>query len=829
MEQVVSVYLLDGARKTDRAFDYLAPRDEELSPGMIVSVPFGKQNKLQNAIVVSVRQSGDEDGMLKTVSSVSDSAALSPELLSLAFFMRERTLCTLGDAVHTMIPPDALHHMVERYSAGDFEGKSINAENLSVCEYIRDHEGVTLQNLRSRFGSDVRDRLVKLCKMKYIISEREEKGPTNVKYDRIYSLSRPMDEIREILDKKEIRGKIQRTFLTALLTGSKNTDELRSIGVTDPVQTAKSLMARGLIGDEAKEIYRNPYLSARESPEKRGDVTYSEEQKKAISKLREMMDRDQASCALLHGVTGSGKTLVIKAMIDRTLEKGRGAIVLVPEIALTPQTVSVYCGYYGERVAVIHSSLSAGERFDAWRRIRDGLCDVVIGTRSAVFAPVCDLGLIVIDEEQEHTYKSDTSPKYLAHDVARKRCADTKAMLLLSSATPSMASYYKADSGIYTLVELQERFGGARLPEVITVDMRREIAAGNHTAFSSELVTRLREVKAHGGQAILFLNRRGYNSVVTCRRCGENLKCPHCSVSLTYHATARIEESSDEKYLSRRRQTGILACHYCGYRSLVPERCPSCADGNLLFMGTGTQRAAAELERLIPGIRVLRMDADTTKKKFSHEKLLATFRNGEADVLIGTQMVTKGHDFPKVELVGVLNADTSLYLDDYRAGERTFAMLTQVIGRAGRAGGKGVAVIQTSNPQAEVIQMAQSQDYPAFFRREIRFREASKFPPYCDIAVITLSASDDVVLSRFCITVSGIIKNRLDGEFSDVKVMVYGPHEAPVYRVMNEFRMRFVIKCKLNSRTREMFSSVMDELSGMRRVSTSIDFNPSGI
>lgn len=826
---VVSVYLLESARKTDRAFDYLVSDGEEIAVGTVVSVPFGKQNKLYNAIVVASRKSTVDDAGLKTVASVSDTAYLPPELLSLAFFVRERTLCTLGDAVRAMIPPDALQRIIQRYTAGDFEGKSMSAENLAVCEFIRDHNGVTIQTLRDRFGSEVKERVAKLVKKKYITVEQEEKSPTNVKYDKVFSLAVSEEELRRAIADGEIKGKVQRMFLNAIAGEPKNMDQLRSVGIVEPNQVSKSLIQRGFVIGEWKEHFRNPYLSAQTSPEKPEEPVYSEEQKKAIGKLSEMMDRDQASCALLHGVTGSGKTLVIKAMIDRVLEQGRSAIVLVPEIALTPQTVAVYCGYFGDRVAVIHSSLSAGERFDAWRRIRDGYCDVVIGTRSAVFAPVENLGLIVIDEEQEHTYKSDTSPKYLAHDVARKRCADTKAMLLLASATPSLASYYKAESEIYTLVELKERYGGAKLPDVVTVDMRHELITGNATIFSSELVTRLREVKERGGQAILFLNRRGYNSVVTCRRCGDNLKCPNCSVSLTYHSVTPVEEAMSDKYFSRRREAGLLACHYCGHRALVPHRCPTCNDGNLLFMGTGTQRAAAELEKLIPGIRVLRMDADTTKKKFSHEKLITAFRDGEADVMLGTQMVTKGHDFPKVELVGVLNADTTLHLDDYRAGERTFAMLTQVIGRAGRAGGEGVAVIQTTNPEADVIRLAASQNYPAFYKREIKFRQASQYPPYCDIAVITLSAGDDVVLSRSCAAATRIIKDHFEGEFSDVKTVVYGPHEAPVYRMMSEFRMRFVIKCKLNQRTREMFSTLMDRLTENHRVSTTIDFNPSGI
>lgn len=820
----VCVYLLDAVRKTDRPFDYTAGSDCPV--GSIVTVPFGRANKPMNAVVTAVSDA-DADG-LKRILTVSDTASLTPEMLDLAFFIREHTLCTLGDAVRCMIPPDALSRFVKRYSVNpDVSDTVFDPEADALVDFVRDRVSVTAQNVTDRLGESCAAMLPTLVKKGVLVCESIDREPSNVREEKIFSLAVTPDEAKAVLD-SPLRGKNLRAMLDALIPGEKTADEIKSAGVPDPSQTGAALEKRGLVRVERRKIYRNPYLFAQTSPARPPEPIYSDEQREAIEKMSAMMDAG-AGCAMLHGITGSGKTLVIKAMIDRCLDAGRGAIVLVPEIALTPQTVAVYCGYFGKRVAVMHSSLSAGERYDAWRRVRDGDCDVVIGTRSAVFAPVKKLGLIVIDEEQEHTYKSDTSPKYLAHDVARKRCADTKSLLILASATPSLASYYKAKAGIYKLVELKNRYGGARLPEVVTVDMRKEIVSGNTSVFSRELISRLSETKERGGQAILFLNRRGYNSVVTCRRCGENLKCPNCSVSLTYHATSKVEENAGEGYLSRRRQTGLLFCHYCGYRCSVPPRCPACADGNLLFMGTGTQRAAAELERMIPGIRVLRMDMDTTRRKFSHETLLTSFRNGEADVLLGTQMVTKGHDFPKVDLVGVLNADTSLYLDDYRAAERTFSMLTQVIGRAGRAGGNGVAVVQTTNPGSDVIKTAAVQDYPTFYEREIALRRAAQFPPFCDIVMLTVSSADDVVLARASVTLAETVKKKLTGEFSDVIATVYGPHEAPVYKVQNEYRMRLVIKCRLNARSRAMFASVQDEFSDKSRAVLAMDFNPSGM
>lgn len=883
----VSVRLLESARQTDRAFDYLIPEDMHISPGAIVTVPFGRQNRLVSAVADRVyypggapdasdgpkpdgeaaadgagygaakqknavqygaaadrRGAGDggelSDGgdsaegapRLKYVASVINSASLTPELLSLAHFMRARTLCTFGDAVKTMLPSAALSNISEIYFAAE-EDASVPPQSAPVYAFVRENSPVTADALYAKFGRGVQPVLAKLSAKGAIIRRRQDHEPTNVKHETVFGLAADRAEAERAMNgegKYALRGKRQKELLGELLDGEKTLTELKKV-IPEPRATAAALEKKGLVRSEKREIFRNPYLSAAAAPAAPPVTKYSDEQTRAIHTLCELADGAAPAAALLHGITGSGKTLVIKAVIDSVLESGRGAIVLVPEIALTPQTVGVYRSFFGDRIAVMHSSLSSGERYDAWRRVRDGDADVVIGTRSAVFAPVRNLGLIVIDEEQEHTYKSDTTPKYLAHDIARKRCADTKSLMLLASATPSLASYRKAKTGVYTLVELKNRYGNAHLPEVVTVDMRREIASGNASIFSDEIVSRLKKVKADGEQAILFLNRRGYNSVITCRRCGENIKCPNCSVSLTYHATAAVDERPGENYLSRRARTGVLTCHYCGFRCAVPMRCPSCSDGNLLFMGYGTQRAAAELEELVPGLRVLRMDTDTTRRKFSHEEILDSFRRGDADVLLGTQMVTKGHDFPRVALAGVLNADASLYLDDYRAGERTFAMLTQLIGRAGRAGGDGVAVIQTTNPSSEVIALAARQDYPAFYEREIKLRSSAKFPPFCDLVQIAVSSKNDVALSRAALALAAELKSLLAGDFSDVAAEVYGPFEAPIYKVQSEFRMRIVVKCVLNARSRAMFAALGDSFarSGEKGVTFSVDFNPSGI
>ena len=492
---------------------------------------------------------------------------------------------------------------------------------------------------------------------------------------------------------------------------------------------------------------------------------------------------------------------------------------MLPEISLTPQSVALFCARYGDTVAVIHSGLSAGERQDAYARISAGQARLVIGTRSAVFAPVPNLGLIIMDEEQEHTYKSDQDPKYHARDVARWRCAHNKALLLLASATPSLESYAKAQAGTYTLLSLSERYNKTNLPEVTVADMREGAAKGLTSPLGTLLTDALNQTVESGKQAVLFLNRRGYHRFISCASCGTAITCPHCSVAMTYH----VKNGTYSE--------GELVCHWCGTRMQVPQKCPSCDSLHLRHTGFGTQRVQQELEMLLPDARVMRLDADTTSAKFSMDKLLGDFRDGKADVMIGTQMVTKGHNFPDVTLVGVLLADASLYVDDYRAAERTFAMLTQVIGRAGRGDVQGRAIIQTNNPDSDVITLACAQDYHTFYEREIKLRRLLTFPPYCDIVLMTLTASDEKELMIHAVRLREELERLGSGDFCDVPMMIFGPFEAPVYRVEEKYRMRLVIKCRLNKRSRELFSKILIRFGkdGAKKPVLGIDFNPSSL
>lgn len=835
VREYAAVRILDAPYHADQVYDYYIPAklSESVFPGSLVSVPFGRGNRQARAIVTEVRNNSACEKTKPILSVTREDPLLNEEMLGICRFLCDYTLCTFGEAVRTVIPAAAMSKMYDYYSAAEEDCekkiKKLSEKALLFYSYIKARGEVSAQQLKTKFGDEAATLSASLVKSGIITRQSRIKVRASDRFDAF--ISPVMDSFASMVTAGKLKSPLQAQILVTLSkTGRISAEELfEQIGTRAKVQL-NALEKKKLIHVERVESYRNPYAISDMAVEE-DNSPLSEQQQAAFEKLKALYTTG-AAAALLHGVTGSGKTRVIKEMIDRVLQDRRGVIVLVPEISLTPQIVEYFCKCYGTRIAVIHSKLSAGERYDAWKRIRKGLADVVIGTRSAIFAPLPSIGMIVIDEEQEHTYKSDTDPKYLAHDVARYRCGQHNALLLLSSATPSLGSYYKAMSGIYTLIEMQQRYGNARLPDVAISDMRSEIDAGNTSPISTGLLERLKEVRDKKSQAIIFLNRRGYSSAVSCRVCGEAIRCPNCSVSLTYHIRAPIGVTEDaQDYFRRRSERGDLACHYCGYRMPVPNACPSCGAEHFRFMGCGTQQAQEEIERLVPGLRVLRMDMDTTQTKMSHRELIESFREGNADVLLGTQMVTKGHDFPHVTLVGVMNADGSLYLDDFRAAERTFSMLTQAIGRAGRANEPGVAVIQTCNPDSPVIRMAAMQDYKSFYERELPLRQALVFPPFCDIAVVTLCSSDEALLAASAAKLADNIKELLKGAFQDVEAVVFGPFEAPVYRVQNVCRMRLVIKCRLNRRARKMISSLLIAFGkgGTKNLTVSADLNPSSL
>ncbi|MBQ7670204.1 MAG: primosomal protein N' [Clostridia bacterium] len=837
-DDIARVHIIDLPYYADKLYDYLIPFDllDRVEVGSLITVSLGVGNKRMSAVVREIVSTSNYSE-LKSVLSVSGTEPLlDKEQLEMCDFLKEHTLCTYGEAVRTVVPAAAFSKITSYLEANpekryEPSGKDLTDRAVFVLKFILDNGKCPMSKLISEFGDDVSKDVSLLVKKKYVLRTSRVTDSTNVKTVTYVSPKLSKEDVADIVSGVSairLRSAGQLSALQVLCeTGEIGEDELCSSAGCTRVHIS-SLEKKGLVSTRKEEVTRNPYSVEKvDVPE----IILSEEQQNAYDKLEKLYLDDAPRAALLFGVTGSGKTSVIKKLMDRARADGRGVIMLVPEIALTPQAVAVFCSYYGDDVSVLHSGLSNGERYDAYRRIRDGRSSIVIGTRSAIFAPLKNVGLIVIDEEQEHTYKSDSDPKYSAHDVARFRCGESGAMLLLSSATPSIGSFYKAVNGKYELVELKNRYGGATLPKVKICDMRRESAAGNDSPVSGELLEELEATRAKGEQAIVLLNRRGYNNSVACMHCGESVKCPNCSVSMTFH-TYSLFGDSEVGGLPKRGRRGYLVCHYCGHKEAVPTVCPSCGAENFRYVGCGTQKVEEEITKLIPGIKVSRMDMDTTSTKFSHAEILESFRRGEADVLLGTQMVAKGHDFPKVTLVGVMGADASLYIEDYRGSERTFSMLTQVIGRAGRRGGdKGVAVVQTLNPDSNVIRDAALQDYRRFYEREISLRRSLAFPPFCDIVLLTLSSSDEPLLSAATARLSERLREYLSGEYRDIEFQAFGPFENPIYRLSNVCRMRMVLKCRVNRRVRELLSVLLFEFGkvGIKRLSLSVDINPNSI
>ncbi len=724
--------------------------DLPLTAGSIVKVPFGKSNNLRLGVITKVKESSEGSELKAVHSSMSERYFLDDEMLGLCFFLKEHTLCTFGEAVRCILPPGAL----------------------------KEHE--------------------------------------NIRYDRTVSLAVNTDRAKEILTQRGregIRSEGQRILLEFLIQNGSLDCELASQMAGVSPANIKALCEKGIAKISMRESLRNPY-SVYAKERDTSEILLTRAQSQAYEAIEECYLDDKPRAALLYGVTGSGKTKVIIKAIDRTLQDGKSVIMMVPEISLTPQTVSIFCKRYGERVAVIHSSLSQGERLDAYRRIKRGEVDLVIGTRSAVFAPLQNLGMIVIDEEHEHTYKTESDPKYHAREVSAYRCGKNNALMLLASATPSLESFYKAKNNVYTLVPIMERYGGFSLPQAVIVDMREEIRLGNATPISDRLLTSLTSVCENGEQAILFLNRRGFNSHINCKDCGEVITCPRCSVSLTYHTS---------------KKGGKLLCHLCGYTAPVPNTCPACNGKSLSFLGFGTQKVEGTLGEYIPEVKVMRMDADNVSGKMAYDKMLDDFRAEKADILLGTQMVAKGHDFPKVTLVGVVLADTSLYVSDFRAAERTFSLLTQVIGRAGRASDNGTAIIQTYSPTNEIIRLACLQDYDRFYEGEIALRRELQYPPFCDMVSLTLTGESERELFRASKELSDKILKKIRESYGKYPFIVFGPFEAQVYKVNEKYRMKMIVKCKLTRETRVLFHELLCEFSLDKKVSLAVDLNPLNI
>ncbi len=833
---ILGVRILDIPYHADRIYEYCVRPDDEalwrgISPGRLAMVPFGAGNRGLAAVVLSVREGNGEEPMrLKAaIAPIHEELKLSKEMLKLCDFMVEHTFCSFGDAVKSILPVTNFGKLSEGYRALSYEGELSEKEALFLSLMREEMPAQALFEAALAAGIGLGESksllaaLLRAGAAEKVLSFSERRNRSYLTY---CAIGDNAEVDAYLCGEKKLRSAAQLSILTALRESGES--EMGALTKELHVTTAqvRALVQKGLVTTREVERLRLPFSQEVAVPKQSPPPPLSAEQKAAVETLFAMLDTKQPRAALLYGVTGSGKTHVIRAAADHAIKLGRQVIILVPEIALTPQTVGFFLAAFGSRIAVWHSALSAGEKLDAWRRMRRGDADICIGTRSAIFAPFDNVGLIVMDEEQEHTYKSDMTPKYHARDIARYRCGVSGATMLLASATPSLESFYKAKSGAYTLIELRDRYGDATLPTVRFADLRRDAAAGSFASVGSEMAAAIAEAKQAGKQSILFINRRGYHNFLSCPICGEVKKCPHCSVAMTYH---RYRAAGGA-------ESGYLACHYCGMREPTPKTCPSCGNPKMRYMGYGTQKVEEELKERFPSLRVLRMDADTTQTKSASDRLLGAFRAGQADLLLGTQMVTKGHDFGNVTLVGVLNADTSLYLEDYRANERTFSLITQVVGRAGRGEHAGQALIQSYNPEHPTLQLAAAQDYGAFYDSEIRLRRTLVFPPFCDMIMVTVSDTDEVLTQRAALAFDEAWR-RLAGE-KGVKMVLFGPFEAPVYKVNDRYRMRIVVKCKDNKACRDVIRELLCSFAAKERkgqanpykkVQFTVDINPTGL
>lgn len=796
----------------DKLYDYSIP--EPLIPavkvGCRVLVPFGRGNKKVEGMVLVLRPEAYSAQRLKPVTEVLDEEpVLDATQIKLGIWLREHLYCTFFDCLRLMLPSGLWFQRKETYTLVQQPVLPLSQPLQEIMDlFSEDVPERTVEEIR-RFtnGRCTGVMLSQLEAEGYLVYHSNIKQKTLDKTERILSLA--IDPAEAMQKASRARTPAQMDVVSLLSDGCSMSQKevLYMTGISE--SALRGMVRKGILEQSSIETLRVPdYSMIEQIPA----PVLSNEQAEAYQGIRQLLDSGKPEAALLFGVTGSGKTQIYLKLIDDVLTQGRSAIMLVPEIGLTPQFIRLFVGRFGDTVSVLHSALSAGERYDSWKKIRSGRARVVIGTRSAVFAPVRDLGLIVLDEEQDSAYKSEQSPRYHARDVAKRRVQQENAVLVLGSATPSIESYYGAQQGRYPMFTLRERYQGAALPQVTIADIRGESRAGWTYTIGQTLYEALQENLERGEQSILFLNRRGNSRVIGCSMCGWVPECPSCSTTLTYHSVS-----------------GRAMCHFCGASIEISGLCPVCYSPHLFTECPGTQKVEEELHTILPKARVLRMDADTTSKKGSHHHLLEVFAKGRADILLGTQMVAKGLDFDHVTLVGVLDADQSLFAQDYRAKERTFSLITQVVGRAGRRGKQGRAIIQTYNPDHPVLLCAARQDYEQFYADEIESRQALLMPPVEQMLMLTGTGENESDVLAALLRLKQRILSLMEGQFSDFHYPVLGPSPASVVRVMGRYRYHLILRCPDNKRRRQLISGVLIEFSKdnkNRGVSLFADLNP---
>lgn len=787
---VAGIAVENTAYSFDKPFDYSVPDTlaSRVAVGIRVVVPFGRGNRKRQGIIISLENS-ERDNLKSILSVVDDEPVLSEEMLGIAGFMKEHYFCTLYDAVKTMLPAGINYRLTTVYGAKDsqnFDDTELEADEQRIYDFLfAKRKAVKSDVILDSFGLDNTAVLDDMVSKGVLYKSDEAFRRVS---DAVMKMAAPVSDADLTLVK--LTPKQKNVFELLQMTGGTSVKEICYFtGVSSGV--VNTLYKKGLIYFYDEEVFR---IESRSRDLTLPPVVLSEEQQRACDSLYSEYADSKPHTSLLYGVTGSGKTSVFIKLIERVINDGKGIIVMVPEISLTPQFVSLFSKRFGDEIAVFHSALSLGERLDEYKRVRKGIAKIVIGTRSAVFAPFENVGLIIMDEEQEYSYKSESSPRYHAREIAKYRCSRNNALLVLSSATPSVETFYYAQINRYSTNTLSKRYGSAALPEVLIADMNIEMQKGNTTGFSDVLLENLAYNLEHGKQSILLLNRRGHNTFVTCRTCGEPVTCPNCSISLTYHSA-----------------NNRLMCHYCGYSVPYTDECPTCHSKSLRFGGTGTQKAEKDISEIFPEARILRMDTDAASSKSSYEKMISSFAYGEYDILVGTQMVAKGLDFPNVTLVGVLNTDQMLYADDYRSYERSFSLLTQVVGRSGRGSSKGMAVIQSYTPDNLIISMAAKQDYNAFYNTEIGVRKAMLYPPFADICLIGFVGENQTLTLKAANAFLQSFIELAKSEYPKIPLRILGPSPALVVKVSNKFRYKLIIKCKNNREFRKLLSTLLIE------------------
>lgn len=798
----------------DKPYSYLVPESLAAAavPGVRVMVPFGRGNKESEGLILARVQEPKLPGS-KAIRQILDSEpVLDKAGIDLALWMRGRYFCTVFEAVKTILPAGLWYGLREIWSlAMEPEAARPAAVGIpgawQVLDLLEKQGGkADIRVLRDALGDGAEKPLKAMKKAEILTCETDAKRKIADKSHRMVELAVNTEDAYALTEPKRRSAPARYEVVNFLATAGRTPAAEVSYYTGASARTLKAMEKAGLIAFSEEEELRVPSL---DDVEPGPEIVLNEEQQRAFEEILGRVQAAKPSVTLLHGVTGSGKTQVYLRLVQETLALGKTAMVLVPEIVLTPQMMRKFSSYFGSRVAMLHSSLKMTERYDQWKRIRRGEVDVVLGTRSALFAPLKNLGLIIMDEEQEGSYQSENVPRYDAREVAKYLCVREKAALVFGSATPTVETAWAAEQGSYQKALLRRRYNENALPEVLIADLRQEILNGNPGLISTPLRQELEKNLAAGEQSILFLNRRGSSRMLLCGECGYVPQCPRCSTAMTYH-------SANER----------LMCHYCGHSEPAADTCPECG-GWMKHVGAGTQKVEEELRELFPEAGILRMDADTTAG--GHEEILQTFERERVPILLGTQMVAKGLDFENVTLVGVLSADISLYVDNYRAAERTFSLLTQVVGRAGRGGKTGRAVIQTYTPGNDVIRCAARQDYDAFYESEIRMRRLRRYPPFADLFTVTVSGTEEGRVLRAAVSVRETLRQLcLRPELAAGEPEVLGPAPAPVVKVNNRFRYRCTLVGKNDKATREMLAWLQKDFakdSANRGMNLFVDHN----